>query len=63
MTCLGLTTKGQRGTGMGLFLSQQIIKAHGGSIEVQSEEGKGTEFIVRLQKYTSESRTGVHEAA
>ncbi len=57
------TTKGSVGTGMGLFLSHQVIKAHGGSIEVQSEEGKGTEFIVRLPKFTSESRTGVHEAA
>jgi len=45
------TTKGRRGTGMGLYLSQQIIKAHGGTIEVKSEEGKGTEFIVRLPKY------------
>jgi signal transduction histidine kinase len=44
------TTKGSSGTGMGLFLSHQVIKAHGGSIEVQSEEGKGTEFIVRLPK-------------
>lgn len=57
------TTKGSGGTGMGLFLSHQVIKAHGGSIEVKSEEGKGTEFIVRLPKYSSESRTGVHEAA
>src|SRR4029077_13179579 len=44
------TTKGQKGTGMGLYLSQQIVKAHSGSIEVKSEEGKGTEFIVRLPK-------------
>jgi signal transduction histidine kinase len=56
------TTKGSAGTGMGLFLSHQVIKAHGGSIEVQSEEGKGTEFIVRLPKYSSESRAGMHAA-
>jgi signal transduction histidine kinase len=56
------TTKGSTGTGMGLFLSHQVIKAHGGSIEVESEEGKGTEFIVKLPKYTAES-PGIHEAA
>jgi signal transduction histidine kinase len=58
------TTKGSSGTGMGLFLSHQVIKAHGGSIEVQSEEGKGTEFIVRLPKTAGEARNAsVHEAA
>jgi len=56
------TTKGSTGTGMGLFLSHQVIKAHGGSIEVTSEEGKGTEFVVRLPKYTSESHAGVQAA-
>jgi signal transduction histidine kinase len=57
------TTKGSGGTGVGLFLSHQVIKAHGGSIEVSSEEGKGTEFRVRLPKQGSEARPGVHEAA
>src|SRR5690606_9215054 len=46
------STKGQRGTGIGLYLAQQIISAHGGSIEVRSEAGKGTEFIVNLPLYT-----------
>ncbi|MDD3436435.1 MAG: ATP-binding protein [Candidatus Gastranaerophilales bacterium] len=36
------------GTGLGLYLSQQIIKAHGGEITVVSEENIGTEFCVRL---------------
>jgi signal transduction histidine kinase len=44
------TTKGSHGTGVGLFLSHQVIKAHGGSLELQSEEGHGAEFIVRLPK-------------
>lgn len=57
------TTKGHRGTGMGLYLSQQIIKAHRGSIEVKSEEGKGTEFIVRLPKYVADGKAQVGEAA
>jgi signal transduction histidine kinase len=41
------TTK-QTGTGLGLFVSQRIIKLHGGSLEVESEQGKGTSFTIRL---------------
>jgi len=36
------------GTGLGLSLSYGIIKAHGGEIKVESREGKGSEFIIRL---------------
>jgi signal transduction histidine kinase len=36
------------GTGLGLSLSYDIIKAHGGEISVESEGGKGTEFIITL---------------
>jgi signal transduction histidine kinase len=36
------------GLGLGLFISQQIIEAHGGKIRVQSELGKGTKFIIHL---------------
>ncbi len=37
-----------QGTGLGLSLSYDIIKAHGGEIKVESNEGEGTEFIVQL---------------
>jgi len=57
------STKGSEGTGMGLFLSQQVIKAHGGSIQVKSEEGKGTEFTIRLPKYVAREQSGVSQAA
>lgn len=36
------------GTGLGLSLSYDIVKAHGGDITLKSEEGKGTEFIIQL---------------
>ncbi len=37
-----------QGTGLGLSLSYDIVKAHGGELNVVSEEGAGTEFIIRL---------------
>ena len=36
------------GIGLGLSLCQEIIQGHKGKIEVESEEGKGTEFIIKL---------------
>jgi len=38
----------QVGTGLGLYLSKQIIEAHGGSITVESEENKGSKFTLSL---------------
>jgi signal transduction histidine kinase len=37
-----------QGTGLGLSLSFDIVKAHGGAVEVSSTEGEGTVFTVRL---------------
>jgi signal transduction histidine kinase len=39
-----------QGTGLGLSLSYDIIKAHGGEIKVHSKEGEGAEFIIQLTK-------------
>ena len=36
------------GTGLGLSLSYDIIKAHGGEIKVETKEGEGSEFITQL---------------
>lgn len=43
------TTKGPgKGTGLGLSLCYQIVRQHGGDIQVSSQPGDGTEFIIRL---------------
>ena len=42
------TTKGKAGTGMGLAVSFGIIRRHNGSVEVESEKGRGTTFRVSL---------------
>ena len=46
------TTKNE-GTGLGLSLSYSIIKDHQGDIEVESQEGRGTTFRIRLPQASS----------
>ncbi|MBF0225644.1 MAG: PAS domain S-box protein [Desulfobacterales bacterium] len=44
------TTKGLGGTGLGLLTTKKIIQEHGGKIEMESEEGKGTIFRIILPR-------------
>ena len=45
---LFFSTKGSKGTGLGLMMAKKIIDEHKGLIEVFSEKDKGTKFVVRL---------------
>jgi signal transduction histidine kinase len=42
------STKGVRGSGIGLMLTGKIIKQHNGVIEVESQPGLGTQFSIRI---------------
>ena len=47
------STKGNRGTGIGLAVARKIVEEHDGSIGVKSTEGEGTTFTVRLPVYAA----------
>ena len=51
---LFFSSKGHRGTGLGLFVANQIMEQHGGSIEIDSEPGKGSCFRIKLPKVLPE---------
>lgn len=42
------STKGSKGTGLGLMMTKKIIEEHGGRISAESEKGMGSRFIIRL---------------
>jgi len=42
-----------QGTGLGLSLAYDIIKAHGGEIKAESQDGEGSEFIIQLPTMSS----------
>ncbi len=41
---------GNTGAGLGLAIAKEIVEAHGGSIHLRGEEGKGSEFIFSLRR-------------
>ena len=50
------TTKGERGTGLGLSAVYGIIERHGGTLDIESEKGRGTMFCISLPRLPSRSR-------
>ena len=49
------SSKGRRGTGLGLFISHKIVRQHGGEILVKSTPGQGTLFTIKIPKTLPES--------
>ncbi len=49
------STKGNRGTGLGLAVTWGIVESHGGSIDVQTEVGQGTTFSIRIPTLNPEA--------
>jgi len=47
---LFFSSKGKQGTGLGLFIANKVVGEHGGGIQVTSEPGKGSRFIVTIPK-------------
>lgn len=55
MFTLFFSSKGSRGTGLGLFISSQVIERHGGSIDVTSCFGEGTSIVATLPRVQPKS--------
>ena len=51
-------TKGIQGTGLGMAITKSLVELMGGTIRVESEEGKGSEFIVNLRLKVADSSYG-----
>ena len=56
------TTKGKAGMGLGLAVSFGIIRRHEGSVEVESEVGRGTSFKISLPKAAAAEEANLVEA-
>jgi CheY-like chemotaxis protein len=55
------STKGERGTGLGLSMVFGIVQRHGGAIDIRSTLGRGTTFIVTLPLQAAQHAEGVAE--
>jgi len=52
------STKGARGTGLGLAVSQKIVREHGGDITVESKLGEGSRFLLSFPRLDEDQHLG-----
>jgi PAS domain S-box-containing protein len=60
---LFFSSKGLKGTGLGLFIAHDMVAKHGGTIDLTSEPGVGTHFCVRLPDHPLPAKDAPVEAA
>lgn len=44
------SSKGHKGTGLGMFITDKVVKKHGGTIHARSEPNKGMSFVIQLPR-------------
>ena len=49
-------TSKEKGTGLGLAITRKLVKAHGGSIELESATGAGTDFLLTFPKQSASTQ-------
>ena len=53
----GNLKRGSSGLGLGLYITEQVVLAHGGRIQVASDEAQGTRVVVHLPRVSALSST------
>jgi signal transduction histidine kinase len=56
------STKGTKGTGLGLMVTEKIVREHGGIMEVESAVGRGSTFIIRLPLRSDPAESALERA-
>ena len=54
------STKGNRGTGLGLPVAKKIVEEHGGTVDVRSKPGEGTTFTIDLPAFSEQIEDPSH---